>query len=97
MKTFGTKKEVYTREAQRTKGNLLEKDIKLSKGKYVSVKKSNNSSHLSKWTDALKKARKELKIEGFMAPKKTLPNEKKPKPHEIKQHELYMLTMKYYK
>jgi len=97
MKTFGTKKEVYASEAQRTKGNLLKKDIKLSNGKYVSVKKSNNSSHLSKWTDALTKARKELKIEGFLAPRKRLPSNEKPKPHEIKQHELYTLAMKYYK
>ena len=81
MKTFGTKKEVFKNEAQRTKGNLLKNDIKLSNGKYVSVKKSNNSSHLSKWTDALKKARKELKIEGFMAPKQIIPTEKKPTPH----------------
>ena len=56
---------------EKTVGGLQKSSLKMNKrGKVVSVKQSNQGKKafksIKKWADALKKARKNLKIKGFV-------------------------------
>ena len=75
MKYYGSKAEVYHGTAQYTKGGLTKKEIKLVKDKYgnerykskkqqAAGKKKN--SFREKWAKAMKKARKDLCLDGFV-------------------------------
>lgn len=84
----GSMRKVWNGTAAKTGGGLTKKDLCLNKnGKVVSKKalshgkKQFKNSALSKWGAAMKKARKELGITGFVACKKGTP--------------LYKLTKKY--
>lgn len=74
-KYYGSKAEVFHGTARYTKGGLIKKDIKLiddgygnyrykSKRQQAAGKKKN--SFRAKWAKAMKKARKELDMEGFV-------------------------------
>ena len=74
-KYYGSKAEVFHGTARYTKGGLVKKDIKLiddgygnyrykSKRQQAAGKKKN--SFRAKWAKAMKKARKELDMEGFV-------------------------------
>merc|ERR1712157_207728 len=74
---IGSMRRVWSGTADRTKGGLTKKDLCENKsGKIVSkkqsaqAKKKYKSNGLSKWTEAVMKARKELGITGFYAVKK---------------------------
>ena len=75
MEALGSKSQVYNKTAKKTKGGLTKKDIiriddgygnirYKSKKQQASGKKKN--SFRGKWAKAMKKARKELKLEGFV-------------------------------
>ena len=75
VKYYGSKAEVFHGNARYTKGGLTKKDIKLTKDKYgnerYKSKKQQASGHKKgtfrdKWAKAMKKARKELDMEGFV-------------------------------
>merc|ERR1712113_611532 len=77
MKAMSTKKVakvlVWKGRSQKTQGGLMKSALKKNKsGKIVSVKRSNNAmkGKSSKWIAAVNKARKQLKIKGFVAIKK---------------------------
>jgi hypothetical protein len=85
METVGSKREVYKGKAKHTSGGLEKKDIVKRNGKYMSKKKlkaSKSNKGLRNWISAVKKARKELKITGFVPIKKGT--------------ELYKLAKKYH-
>ena len=74
-KYYGSKAEVFHGTARYTKGGLTKKDLKMiddgygnyrykSKRQQASGKKKN--SFRAKWAKAMKKARKELGLEGFV-------------------------------
>lgn len=75
MESLGSKSQVYHGTAKQTKGGLVKKDIiriddgygnirYKSKKQQASGKKKN--TFRAKWSKAMKKARKELKLEGFV-------------------------------
>ena len=75
IKYYGSKAEVFHGNAKYTKGGLIKSDIKLiddgygnyrykSKKQQAAGKKKN--SFRAKWAKAMKKARKELGLEGFV-------------------------------
>ena len=75
MKYYGSKAEVFHGTAKYTKGGLTKKDLKIiddgygnyrykSKKQQAAGKKKN--SFRAKWAKAMKKARKELGLEGFV-------------------------------
>ena len=75
MKYYGSKAEVFHGTAKYTKGGLTKKDLKMiddgygnyrykSKRQQAAGKKKN--SFRAKWAKAMKKARKELGLEGFV-------------------------------
>merc|ERR1712007_311583 len=73
----GKKWQVFKGTRERTAGGLTKKDLRRSKsGKIVSKKQSNlarkrmRSGGISKWLAAVMKARKALKLKGFVACKK---------------------------
>ena len=70
MKATGSRAEVMHGVAKATSGGLTKS--KLIKGKDGSIKskamkKRGKEDHLKDWRDAVKKARKELELEGFQA------------------------------
>ncbi len=74
-KYYGSKAEVYHGTAKYTKGGLEKKDIKLVddgygnyryKSKKQQASGNKKGSFRDKWSKAMKKARKELGIEGFV-------------------------------
>merc|ERR1712038_92010 len=66
----GSKIQVFRGSRQKTAGGLTKSSIiRNSRGRYVS-KKQHNHGKQSKWIKAVVKARKNLKIKGFMACKK---------------------------
>jgi hypothetical protein len=70
MKATGSRAEVMHGEAKHTAGGLTKS--KLTRGKDGSIKskamkKRGKEDHLKGWRDAVKKARKELGVEGFQA------------------------------
>merc|ERR1719384_309620 len=76
----GSMRRVWSGTADRTKGGLTKKDLTENKhGKIVSkkqsaqAKKKYKANGLSKWTEAVMKARAELGVTGFMAVKKGTP------------------------
>ena len=67
------RRHVFTGKKVKTQTGLKKSDLKMNKrGKIVSVKQSKASKRkfekngLKKWSDALKKARKVLRIQGFV-------------------------------
>jgi len=67
----GSRRKVWNGSAIYTKGGLTKKDLMLNpNGKLVSKKSraraSRNSDHIKKWVAALKQARKEMGITGFL-------------------------------
>ena len=82
----GKKWQVWKGTRERTVGGLTKADLMMNKnGKVVSKKmskKAKSAGGLNKWTAAVQRARKELKISGFCAIKKGTP--------------LYDLARKYY-
>ena len=75
MKTFGSKAEVYHGNAECTRGLLYKKDIIMiddgyGNYRYKSRKQQKSGrkrgSFRDKWAKAMKKARKELDLEGFV-------------------------------
>ena len=75
VKYYGSKAEVFHGNAKYTKGGLTKKDIKrVNDGygnyRYKSKKQQSSGkkkgSFRAKWSKAMKKARKELGIEGFV-------------------------------
>ena len=74
-KYYGSKAEVYHGSARYTKGGLTKSDIKRIDDGYGNFryksKKQQAAGHKKgtfrdKWSKAMKKARKELKLEGFV-------------------------------
>lgn len=75
MKYYGSKAEVYHGTAKRTKGELEKKDItRVNDGygnyRYKSKKQlrsggKKKNTFIKKWAKAVKKAKKELKKEGY--------------------------------
>ena len=85
----GSMRRVFNGTADRTGGGLTKKDLcKNKRGKIVSIKSRKNAmkkfktSGLGKWIAAVKRARKELGLTGFVACKKGTA--------------FYKLTRKYY-
>ena len=75
MKYYGSKAEVYHGNAMYTRGLLQKKDIKMiddgyGNYRYKSKKQQaagrKKGSFRDKWAKAMKKARKELDLEGFV-------------------------------
>lgn len=67
----GSRRRVWNGSAMYTKGGLMKKDLMINpRGKLVakrsSARASGNCSHIKKWVAALKTARKELGITGFL-------------------------------
>ena len=74
---YGSMRRVWSGTADRTKGGLIKKDLLMNKrGKIVSKKQSTlgakrfKKSGLGRWVQATQRARKELKLTGFVACKK---------------------------
>ena len=74
-KYYGSKAEVYHGNAKYTKGGLTKKDLKrVNDGygnyRYKSIKQQKagkkKTGFRAKWAKAMKKARKELELEGFV-------------------------------
>jgi hypothetical protein len=67
---YGSKYQVYKGSRTKTQGGLKKKDIvkvcKNGRNRYVSRKK-NAAGKKNNWINSVKKARKELKIKGFVA------------------------------
>jgi len=67
----GSRRKVWNGSALYTKGGLMKKDLMINpNGKLVSKKSraraSNNCTHIKKWVAAVKKAKKEMSITGFL-------------------------------
>ena len=74
-KTVGKKWQVWKGTRVKTVGGLTKKDLMMNKNGKVVSKKSNAAGkkaykHISGWTKAVSKARKDLKVKGFVAVKK---------------------------
>lgn len=76
----GSKRQVWNGSRIRTVGGLTKKDLVKSKtGKIVSkraaarARKNMKSNGLTKWMAAVKKVRKEMNLQGFVAIKKGTP------------------------
>ena len=74
IKQYGTMKEVWKKKARMTRGKLTEDDLMVNPktGKIVSKLKSKQSQS-NPWIEGLKQARKDLKLTGFVPPKKGSP------------------------
>ncbi len=69
-KTVGKKWQVWKGTRVKTVGGLTKKDLMMNKnGKIVSKKQSKNGG-VKKWCAAIKQARKEMNLQGFVACKK---------------------------
>ena len=105
-KTIGSKREVWNRTAKQTSGGLKRKDlvrVRDSQGNIrIKSKKQQMAGKKMKggkntWAKAMKKARKELEIEGFVPVQKSAPRKGKknsagdviPMKKQKESHKLY--------
>ncbi len=73
IKSVGSRRQVMSGSAVKTKGGLKKKDLKKKDGRIISIEKSKNATKnkaLSDWRNAMKKARKDLGITDFVLVKK---------------------------
>ena len=85
-KSIGSKREVWNKTAKQTAGGLKRKDLVRVKDAQGNVRIKSKKQHLAgkkmkkgknKWAKAMKKARKELDIEGFVPVQKAAPKKGK--------------------
>ena len=70
MKTVGSRAEVWHGTAEHTTGGLKKKDLYMGKDEHIhakKMKKRGGEDPLKKWRAAVKKARKNIGSEGFVA------------------------------
>lgn len=69
IKKYGTRREVFNRTAEMTTGGLEKKNLTKENGR-IRSKLAQKKSKRNAWAESVKKARENLKIEGFHLIKK---------------------------
>ena len=86
QKTVGSKREVWNKTAKQTAGGLKRNNLVRVKDSQGNVRIKSKKQHIAgkkmkkgknKWAKAMKKARKELDIEGFVSIQKSKPTKGK--------------------